>query len=179
MKFKERLKSPRHWIVFIGIILLYVFANPSLGWFISGVIVVLLGEALRIWGAGHLVKTEEMITSGPYAYVRHPLYLGTTLILIGFCMMARTWVLLIIGLLAFIFEYLPRKNKIETQRLIDKYGQEYEKYASSVRPYLPHLRPYSGRKNARWSLKKVVKNSEHKTLIAIIIGIILMIIIGF
>ena len=44
-----------------------------------GLVVALAGETLRIWAAGHIEKGREITRSGPYRYVRHPLYLGSSL----------------------------------------------------------------------------------------------------
>ena len=90
--------------IYLALILLLIFARPTLGWLLVGLVFVLIGEALRIWAAGHLKKTKEVTTTGPYAYVKNPLYLGTLLILIGFCLMARNPYLLLIGL-TFFFVY--------------------------------------------------------------------------
>ena len=50
---------------------------------------MLAGGAVRVWAAGYLFKTHELAMWGPYAYVRHPLYLGRLLLLCGFTLMAR------------------------------------------------------------------------------------------
>ena len=58
------------------ILLLVIIAQPNL-WSLSvGSFIVLMGELIRVWATGHLKRNKEVTTSGPYAYLRDPLYLG-------------------------------------------------------------------------------------------------------
>ncbi len=68
--------------------LLIGLANPSVAMAIAGGILVLLGSLIRLWAAGYLQKNTHLVTAGPYAYVRHPLYGGMLLILGGWCTIA-------------------------------------------------------------------------------------------
>ena len=58
--------------------LLILFANPNLPGILIGIVMISLGEALRIWGTGHLQKNETLTVTGPYAYVKNPLYVGSS-----------------------------------------------------------------------------------------------------
>ena len=58
-------------------------ARPTPRSLAAGAIVAVIGEAIRIWAAGHLEKGREVTTSGPYAFTRHPLYVGSTIIGVG------------------------------------------------------------------------------------------------
>jgi protein-S-isoprenylcysteine O-methyltransferase Ste14 len=158
--------------IYLSLILLLIFARPTMGWFGAGVLIVLGGEGLRIWAAGHLKKTKEVTTTGPYAYVKNPLYLGTLLILIGFCLMARNPYLLLIGLAVFFVYYAPFKKKRESQRLFDHFGQAWTDYDRAVPDYLPKLRPYSGRGTGQWEWSWFFENSEDGTGLAVVLGII-------
>jgi len=74
--------------LFIGAILLVIFARPQMPGIVIGLILILIGEAVRIWAAGHLQKNEVLTVSGPYSYVKNPLYIGSILITAGFCILA-------------------------------------------------------------------------------------------
>src|SRR6185503_6872573 len=74
------------WVVAAG---LAWFGQPDRAEWHAGLALAALGEALRIWAAGYLVKTKQLITGGPYAHVRNPLYLGRLLILTGVAIAAR------------------------------------------------------------------------------------------
>lgn len=158
--------------IYLALALLLIFAQPMSAWFFLGLVIVLMGEALRIWAAGHLKKTKEVTTTGPYAYVKNPLYLGTLLILIGFCLMARNLYLLLIGLTVFFVYYAPFKKKREGQRLFEHFGQSWVDYDRAVPDYLPNLRPYAGRGTGRWEWKWFYENSEDGTALAVVLGVI-------
>lgn len=158
--------------IYLALFLLLIFARPMLAWFLSGLAIVLIGEALRIWAAGHLKKTKEVTTTGPYAYVKNPLYLGTLLILIGFCLMARNPYLLLIGLAVFFVYYAPFKKKREGNRLREHFGQAWVDYDLAVPDYLPNIRPYAKRGTGRWDWKWFHENSEGGTALAVALGII-------
>jgi len=157
--------------VYLALILLIIFARPMLSWFIPGLLIVLAGEALRVWAAGHLKKTKEVTTTGPYAYVKNPLYLGTLLILIGFCFMAQNLYLLAIGLVIFFIYYAPFKKKREAKRLREHFGQAWDDYDRAVPDYLPSLHPYAGRGTGRWEAKWFYENSEDGTALAVALGV--------
>lgn len=159
--------------VYISVIVLLWFARPAGVFFILGLIPIVIGEFFRFWGCGHLVKTKEFIISGPYAYVRHPLYLGTYLIGFGFCMMAGMWWLLILFQAVFALYYYPRKEIIESTRLAGHYGKEYLVYMRSVPALVPYLKAYR-KTGLKWSYEKILKNDELGIVFVNIVGIVIL-----
>jgi protein-S-isoprenylcysteine O-methyltransferase Ste14 len=162
--------------VCIVVILLIIFSNAQPIPFLIGIMIILPGEAIRIWAAGHLHKDKSLTTSGPYAYLRNPLYLGTLLIMIGVCICANNFIILAFGLAIFFFYYLPYKFKKEGNRLERIFGKEYIEYAKQVPNFIPRLTPYrkEGNEAKKWTFKQVKNNSEHLTFLVILIGIILI-----
>lgn len=156
--------------VYLAIAVLIVFARPVLTWFLPGVFLLATGEVLRVWAAGHLMKTKEVTTTGPYAHVKNPLYLGTLLILVGFCFMASSIILLITGLAVFIIYYAPFKKKRESERLLNKFGSAWSEYDQAVPDYFPRFSSYSKRGSRQWSRELFFENSEDGTLLAVILG---------
>jgi len=75
-----RRLNPRQIVLYALVAGLLAFARPTSGVFAVGVALIGIGEGLRLWATGHLQKNQELTTSGPFAYVRNPLYLGTLLI---------------------------------------------------------------------------------------------------
>ena len=160
--------------VYIGVIVLFYFANPINDFFfIAGIILIVVGEFFRIWGCGHLVKTKEFTISGPYAYVRHPLYFGTYLIATGFILMAHLWWLLFIWQIVFALYYYPRKEVIEGTRLLAIYGDEFLNYMKRVPALFPSLKAYKNTPR-KWSFKRMLENSELGIIILDIIGIAIL-----
>jgi len=151
-------------------------------WFWGGFALVALGEWVRMWAAGHLVKNKVLTFTGPYAYVKNPLYIGTFLCMVGFSIMAlgdpagvwwqanMNWILLGIGILGFVAYYVPYKKKREGDRLHDIFGEAWDHYDRAVPDYFPKLTRYERASNAPWSWKAACENSEQWTPFAIAAG---------
>src|SRR4051795_6994030 len=82
-------------------------ASPTQCSLVAGIPVSAAGLALRAWAAGHLAKNQELAISGPYAYIRNPLYLGTLCVAAGLVIAARRWELLVLFAAVFGLVYLP------------------------------------------------------------------------
>ena len=139
-----------------------------------GLTPIVLGQAIRIWACGHLVKNKRLTTSGPYAHVKNPLYLGTILITAGFCVFTRLWWMLLVVAVGFFLYYLPRKKKIEGDRLRQIYGEAWDRYDKAVPDLLPSLKPYRSGDNTKFDGRLVLDNSEHGTLMSVLLGVALI-----
>ncbi|HEX5227390.1 MAG TPA: isoprenylcysteine carboxylmethyltransferase family protein [Bryobacteraceae bacterium] len=142
------------------------FSRPdaqSLAW---GLPVSVLGLALRAWATGHVEKNMRLAQSGPYAYVRNPLYLGTLIVAAGFAIASRQWGLAILFAIVFLFIYLPA-IELEEQHL-RKLFPEFAAYAERVPALFPTLRPQNRPEHFRWSL--YVRNREYQALLGFLIG---------
>lgn len=157
--------------IFVGAALLVLFARPNSAGMAVGILLIVLGEMIRIWAAGHLQKNEVLTVTGPYAYVKNPLYIGTILITAGFCILADNVYLLAAATLAFCFHYIPYKKKVEGDRLRRIFGNQYEDYDRKVPEYLPRWTPYSDAK-ASWQFRVFWENSEAGIILLILIGIV-------
>ncbi len=153
---------------------LFYWARPSAPVYFVGAAFILAGEALRLWAAGHLHKNRVVTTTGPYAHVKNPLYLGTLLILLGFCGAARHGPLLLAGLAVFVFYYAPTKQRTESARLADLFGAEWTSYDQAVPDYFPRWRAYPLRSDQTWTWSRVVGNSEHQTAMTVAVGLMLL-----
>ena len=161
-----------------GLVLLF-WVRPTLLEYLAGLVAVLLGAAVRTWGAGHLVKTTSLTISGPYARMRHPLYVGTLLCGSGIAvMLGGAWALGVLAVFLpwFFFVYFPRKERLESERLEALYGEAFARYRSEVpalRPRLAAWRPSAqgtrvGDPSGRWSLERYSENNELGTLLALL-----------
>ena len=167
------MKKLRPIPLFVGGILLVVFAKPNLSGIMIGIGLITLGEAIRIWGTGHLQKNETLTVTGPYAFVKNPLYVGSILITVGFCILGNNIYILAVATLMFCFHYIPYKKKIEGDRLRKIFGAAYEDYDRKVPDYLPRWTPYSDHR-ASWSFKSFVGNSEVGIVFLIAMGVALI-----
>lgn len=148
--------------VFVGFLILQSKPTPAL--LAAGALLVGIGEWVRIWAAGHLVKSVRLITSGPYSYTQNPLYLGRLLILTGLGIAARSVAYLNLaalglGYLVFFLYYMPRKLRVEGARLASLHGADFERYNAIVPILFPTLHRYAGDR-APWSFRRMVGNQE-------------------
>lgn len=154
---------------------LFTVAHPTRTSYLAGLAPVLCGAALRIWACGHLEKNKKLTTSGPYAFVQNPLYLGTFLILLGFGIMGRNVWVLAAGALIFFVYYMPYKKGREGDRLKALFGEAFVAYNNAVPVLFPmKLAPYPNRSRERFVPGLVLNNSEHGTSIAVVVGLVVM-----
>ena len=103
--------------------------------------VSIFGLAVRAWAAGHIRKNTALATSGPYAYTRNPLYLGSFLLGLGFTIGAGQWFLALPFALLFLGIYFP-VMRVESATLAEMFGDNYKHYASEVPLLFPRLTRY-------------------------------------
>ena len=121
--------------------LFFIFGKPGPVTLIVGGAVAVLGLLLRGWATGHLRKNDALAVSGPYAFTRNPLYLGSFLIGLGFTIAAGQWILGALFAALFLGIYVP-VMRVEAATLADLFGESYERYRNAVPLFLPQFRPY-------------------------------------
>lgn len=168
----RKINKKTIWL-YLGAIILLITAHPTQTSFSVGLILVGLGETVRVWAAGYLKKNVVLVTAGPYGYVKNPLYIGTMLITAGFCIMANSIYLLTLAFFGFIFYYIPYKRRIEGNRLEGLFGESFAEYDSNVDDYMPRLKPYE-KSEGEWRSDNVIENSEEGIVALVVIGTILI-----
>lgn len=103
--------------------------------------VSVLGLVIRAWASGHIRKNDSLATSGPYAYSRNPLYLGSFLLGLGFTIGSGWWPLGIVFAALFLGIYFP-VMRVESATLAKIFGADYQKYAEEVPLFFPRLTRY-------------------------------------
>jgi protein-S-isoprenylcysteine O-methyltransferase Ste14 len=126
--------------VFAGVYLW--LARPGFPSLAVGACFVLTGLAIRALASGHVRKNEQLTTTGPYAYTRNPLYLGSLVLAAGFVIGSRSWILAVIAAALFFAIYLP-VIRAEEHFLRSRFP-EFDEYARNVPRLLPRIHPYRG-----------------------------------
>lgn len=156
--------SPRaglaRWRVPIGFVAAVVvswLARPTPTSLQIGLPIAVLGQVLRLWAAGHLEKSREVTSSGPYRFTRHPLYLGSTLMGVGLAVAANHWLvgLLVAGYLA---ATLLIAIRTEEAYLRATFGDAYDRYASGGEPVA----------HRRFSLARARRNKEYRAPLGLV-----------
>jgi protein-S-isoprenylcysteine O-methyltransferase Ste14 len=162
------------WRVPLGFLLgvaYLVFSRPTWELLVAGGGVAAAGVALRAFAAGHLVKNQSLAMSGPYAYTRNPLYLGSALMGAGFALAGGNWILALACVILFAAIYWPVVRR-EEEYLRREFGEVYDQYAQRVPLILPRFRRPAGGEKFRW--KQYQKNHEYEALLGYLAVIIFL-----
>jgi protein-S-isoprenylcysteine O-methyltransferase Ste14 len=116
------------------------FARPTWPSLFAGFVIAIAGILVRALASGHIRKNAALATTGPYAYTRNPLYLGSIIIALGFIVAARNFWIGVAAMAMFAFIYLP-VIKAEEKYLRSAFPG-YDCYADEVPRFLPRLTPY-------------------------------------
>ncbi len=138
---------------------LFLVAQPTPAWYLAGLGIVTLGVAMRVAASGYLIKSAELTVTGPFAYMRHPLYAASFVIAMGGCAMTGLWWAFPVMAALFAVIYGPTVA-FEEGFLVEKYGEAYKEYRARVPAVIPRLRHAQGAwRGFRWGL--VLFNKEH------------------
>lgn len=136
----------------------------------SGALLVIAGAFLRSWAAGIIEKRTVLATQGPYALTRHPLYLGSFMIMMGFAL-ALEDKLAIIGTAAVIlFIYLPTIRN-EERLLGERFGNAWLRYTTATGLFLPKRMPAQIR--APWHFDRWRHHREYRAFVAVLLSLLL------
>ena len=176
-----KLLKPRFVLFYPVVVWLFLSAHTTERQLRLGIVLGLLGLAVRLWAnafVGHVkvnatqkregeAKIGRLVTGGPYAFVRHPLYFGSFLIGAGFCVIAgNPWLAAVA--LAFFLTVYRRKMADEERLLQDEIGTPYAVYQAAVPRWLPTGRHYPARDH-QWNWQGIVASKEWKTVIWVIV----------
>ena len=170
----------QRWRVPLGFVCAAVFlelARPNALSLAVGGAVALLGLALRAWASGHIRKNARLAVSGPYAYTRNPLYLGSFVLGLGFTIAASSgpWLLAGLGALfasLFLGIYWP-VMRVEAATLAEMFGDEYRAYAAAVPLLFPRLTPYkdaAGAAAARFDPTLYMRYREYRAALGLLVA---------
>ena len=124
----------------------------------GGLLLVALGVAMRSWAAGTLTKSTALTTTGPYRLVRNPLYLGSLLMMLGFCMVIGDVWILVVGIVPAVGLYFL-KVRDEEKFLSGKFGASWTQFAATTPRLLPRRLP---RGDGSWRMAQWLDNREYQ-----------------
>jgi protein-S-isoprenylcysteine O-methyltransferase Ste14 len=160
----KRLARLRVPLGFLSAVLVLWMSEPtrvSLAW---GTVVAILGEALRIWAAGHLNKSREVTMSGPYRWLAHPLYAGSSIMGVGLAL-ASNRVGVVVLVLLYLAVTLTAAIRSEEAFLRSAFGDDYDRYRRGARSE-GSLRPFS--------LSQAMANHEPRAIAGLAAAILLL-----
>ena len=147
----------------VGLLLVAVcayFAKPDIGTVAIGLAMALVGQVFRIYAAGFIFKNKQLASTGPYALVRHPLYLGNFLILIGFTLAAAN-LYVAIGVVVFFLIWYPAAIAYEDSKLENIFEEEWREWSKNIRAIIPGRFRWSDLKADGWdTYQSLIRNGE-------------------
>ena len=168
----------------IGIILVSVFCFETSSYSIIpyasnfAISIILLGLATRMYASGFVLKNKELSTTGPYAFVRHPLYTGNIMILIGLCLINGFFWSFVTAFI-FLWFYYPTAIEYEDRKLKSLFPDTWEEWASITPALMPKM-DLNGKIFYRldlrsWSLKKsLVANYEPVIVVYVLVWVFIV-----
>jgi protein-S-isoprenylcysteine O-methyltransferase Ste14 len=136
-----------------------------------GLPIATLGALVRLYASGFIVKNQELATDGPYRFVRHPLYTGNILLVIGFAIAGSRWWGIPLAFFFFWF-YYPTAIEYEDRKLHRLFGAAWEQWSARTPALMPQLggRPPPAAGDRRWSLAVSNKRNGELVLVAFCLG---------
>ncbi len=153
-----RLRVP---IGFLLSVIVFWTAHPTGASLLAGAAIAALGEATRIWAAGHLEKGREVTSSGPYRWTRHPLYVGSAVIGIGLGVASHSWFSAIV-VASYLAITLTAAIRTEEVWLREKFGDEYRAYCDG----------HTVRRE--FSASRALRNREQRAVAGLALGLLLL-----
>jgi protein-S-isoprenylcysteine O-methyltransferase Ste14 len=147
----------------IAAIATLIVARPTWSAWRTGLLVAAAGEAVRVWAAGHLEKSREVTRSGPYRWMRHPLYVGSTIMATGIVIAARSVIVATI-VAVYMAATLTAAIRTEEAFLSRTFGDSYDRYRESRGQPM----------RRRFSVARVMRNREYRAAAGLAAGFTLL-----
>jgi protein-S-isoprenylcysteine O-methyltransferase Ste14 len=156
---------------FVFGVLVFVLARPTGRSLLIGMSVASCGEAIRIWAAGHLHKSREVTASGPYRFVAHPLYLGSSVMAIGLAIASASLIVTVL-IAVYLVTTLTAAIKSEEAFLRRAFGDQYDLYRAGVEA---KRRAGGAALRRRFSLAQAIANREYRAVIGMVLAMLLLV----
>jgi hypothetical protein len=147
----------------VGLLLIAVCAYMTeldSGTVTPGLAIALIGQVFRIYAAGFIFKNKQLASNGPYALVRHPLYLGNILILFGFALAAANlyvW----LGVIIFFLIWYPAAISYEDGKLERIFEDEWREWSKNIHAIIPGCFRWADLKSDGWdTYQSLIRNGE-------------------
>jgi protein-S-isoprenylcysteine O-methyltransferase Ste14 len=163
MRISRRIRVP---LGFLFVIFYFWLARPESQSLLISIVLVAPGILLRSYASGYVKKNAELATTGPYAYTRNPLYLGSILIAFGFALAARSaWVALALAIL-FLLIYWP--VIVSEEEYLREHFPGYGDYSRRVPRLFPRLQVGGKAINGEFSFELYRNHREYNSLLGTI-----------
>jgi protein-S-isoprenylcysteine O-methyltransferase Ste14 len=154
------------------------FSRPAPRSILLGALVGIIGLSVRAYAAGYLHKQEVLTVTGPYAYTRNPLYLGSAILALGTGIATRSWIsaLVLIAYFALFYSVVMKREANELQL---RHGASFEEYARAVPLFIPRLTAANlrGESAGAFSFAQYRKNHEWQAAVGFLLLLLVLLLI--
>ncbi len=171
MDFKKMLQRLRIPLGFLFAVVFLVFAKPTALTLAIGGAVATIGLALRAWASGHIRKSSVLAVTGPYAYTRNPLYLGSFIMGLGFTVSSGVWWLAALFCIVFPGIYFS-VMRVESEEIRGIFGPEYAEYEKSVPLFIPRLTPW--KRGGKFDFQLYLRYREYRAALGVAAALALL-----
>jgi protein-S-isoprenylcysteine O-methyltransferase Ste14 len=164
----RRLRLRAVWLLVVPFLW---FARPTATLLGVGAVLGLLGLIVRGWAAGTIHKEKELTTTGPYAFTRNPLYVGSFFLGLGITIAGGQWIWSLLFLVFYVGVY-GRTMSGEATLLGELFGDRFHHYAANVPAFAPRLTPYRapGQEGGGFTLARYTRNREWEAALGALAG---------
>ena len=164
-------EASRQWFAILFVLLVCLLGTPVLMPIYIGGGIAVVGTLIRLWASGHVMKNKVLATDGPYAFVRHPLYVGNILLLLGFSIASSLWWSYLL-MIALLFFYYPPTIAYEDNKLKNFFGEPWEEWSKTTKALIPTLPNRSNKdsEGSSWSFKKSLVQNGEPVIVVYLIG---------
>ena len=167
--FRKLAQRFRVTLGFLIVPLLFIAAKPTPRSLASGLLISLIGLAIRAWASGYLKKNQELTVTGPYAYTRNPLYFGTFILALGVALSTNAWWFVAVFVVLYLLIYVP-VMQAEAETLNKLFPAEYASYRLRVPMFLPRLAAYKIEQGGRrFTAVQYLKHREYRAALGVLI----------
>jgi protein-S-isoprenylcysteine O-methyltransferase Ste14 len=163
----------------LGIVFFILIATQiKQAWFFPGLVVSILGEAFQVWCLTTIKTNKKLTVTGPYMFVRNPMYIGRFLLLFGILMMTgNPWIMMAFAVIYYF--YMVNRVKREEKVLAELFGQDYEDYCRDVNRYLPGFKRFDKSLLRSFSAESMRQNNVLTNILAVLTCYIILFLIAF
>ena len=162
----QRLRVP---LGFLFAIVFLIFAKPTAASLMIGSVIAFIGVAIRAWASGHIRKASVLAVTGPYAYTRNPLYVGSFIMGVGFTIAANVWWLAIVFIALFIGIYFP-VMRVEADDMRRIFGEDFDDYERNVSLLLPRTTPWRNT-SGKFDFALYLQYREYRAAVGVIAAV--------
>ena len=160
---RAQLARRRVTLGFVAALAALILARPTWTSWTVGLMVACAGEAIRVWAAGHIEKGREVTTSGPYRWMKHPLYVGSSVMAVGVMVAARSPVLAVLTTV-YMVATITAAITFEEAHLRQSFGAAYDRYARAE--------GMTARRS--FSLERAMRNREYRSATGVVAGFLIL-----